>query len=259
MFDKRFFAEGAAILILAILCATVANAMASRERKLAMIGNYPKATVVPERVADPVPLLELETITDPALPAAELPVTTTTAADSEVAGENPAAQIPTAAQKQAATQIPATTPGATARSQSTPATTPPQSVRPAAPPKSFPPTPDQAFVEISSDDAWQLYQQKAVFLDARRTAVYEAGHIAGARLMPIWESDIDERIKTLFYELPNQQQPIVVYCSGGNCEDSHMLADKLWGVGYENVLVYKDGYPDWTGKGRPTAKGPAGR
>ena len=250
MFDKRFFAEGAAILILAILCATVANAMASRERKLAMIGNYPKATVVPERVADPVPLLEQEANTDPAAPAAEVPAITTTVADSAVATEK----------SPAVTQKPVTTaPAPTAQSQSTPAGTPAQATRPAPPVKSFPPTPNQAFVEISSDDAWQLHQQKAVFLEARRTAVYEAGHIAGSRLMPIWESDIDERIKTLFYELPNQQQPIVVYCSGGNCEDSHMLAEKLWGVGYENVLVYKDGYPDWTGKGRPIAKGPERR
>ena len=43
--------------------------------------------------------------------------------------------------------------------------------------------------------------------------------------------------------------PIVVYCSGGECEDSHMLAQKLWGVFYSNVLVYKDGFPDWQKRG----------
>ncbi|MFP5247921.1 MAG: rhodanese-like domain-containing protein [Thermoanaerobaculia bacterium] len=43
--------------------------------------------------------------------------------------------------------------------------------------------------------------------------------------------------------------PIVIYCSGGACEDSHMLADKLWGIQFNNVYVYKDGFPDWQKRG----------
>jgi rhodanese-related sulfurtransferase len=44
-------------------------------------------------------------------------------------------------------------------------------------------------------------------------------------------------------------KPILVYCSGGDCEDSHMLAQKLWGVQFNNVYVYKDGFPDWQKRG----------
>ena len=54
-----------------------------------------------------------------------------------------------------------------------------------------------------------------------------------------------------------QNAPIVIYCSGGACEDSHMLAQKLWGVGYNNALIYKDGWPDWLQHGGATAKGPS--
>ena len=46
-----------------------------------------------------------------------------------------------------------------------------------------------------------------------------------------------------------QNKPIVIYCTGGACEDSHMLAQKLWGVQFNNVYVYKDGFPDWQKRG----------
>ena len=43
--------------------------------------------------------------------------------------------------------------------------------------------------------------------------------------------------------------PVVLYCSGGDCEDSHMLAQTLFGAGFENLLVYRDGFPDWVKRG----------
>jgi rhodanese-related sulfurtransferase len=121
--------------------------------------------------------------------------------------------------------------------------------------KLFPPHPDKADVEIPPSDADILYSRKALFLDARRSKVFEEGHVAGARSFPVWESDIDARVKAFFEEGQDPNQPIVIYCSGGNCEDSHMLAQKLYMVGFDNVYVYKDGFPDWEKRGRPVEKG----
>jgi rhodanese-related sulfurtransferase len=106
------------------------------------------------------------------------------------------------------------------------------------------------------DDVAELYSRKTVpFLDARRTSVYRDGHIAGSRPFSVWEADVDEKVKAFFAEGTDQSAPIVVYCSGGNCEDSHMLADRLYQVGFDNVLIYKDGYPDWVQRGLPVSKG----
>jgi rhodanese-related sulfurtransferase len=121
--------------------------------------------------------------------------------------------------------------------------------------KVFAPHPDKASVEVSPDDVLLLFGRKALFLDARRSSVYAEGHIAGARSMPVWESDVDARVKALFEEGLDQQAPIVIYCSGGNCEDSHMLAEKLYMVGFDNLLIYKDGFPDWEKRGQPISKG----
>ncbi len=135
----------------------------------------------------------------------------------------------------------------------------PAAVSPSNPAKTeFPPHPDKPWVEVSSEDAFLLFSRKTVpFLDARRTSVYAEGHIAGARPFSVWEADVDEKVKKLYEEGLDQNAPLVVYCSGGDCEDSHMLAQKLYMVGFNNVLVYKDGFPDWQKRGLPVSKGNA--
>ena len=70
----------------------------------------------------------------------------------------------------------------------------------------------------------------------------------------MWESDIEDKVRKLFDERSDpsaQAIPIVIYCSGGDCEDSHMLAQKLWGIQFNNIYVYKDGFPDWQQHGAP--------
>lgn len=121
--------------------------------------------------------------------------------------------------------------------------------------RAFPPHPDKAAIEIPPAGVLRLYREKMLFLDARRSSVYADGHIAGARSVPVWESDVDDRVKKLFEEGLDQRAPVVAYCSGGNCEDSHMLAEKLYKVGFDNVLIYKDGFPDWQKRGLPVSKG----
>ena len=119
-----------------------------------------------------------------------------------------------------------------------------------------PPHPDRPWVAISGDEAVALHRQGVPFLDARRTSVYTAGHIPGARSLPIWESTVDQGVKALFDEGVDVDAPLVVYCSGGDCEDSHMLSQKLHGYGFNNALVYADGFPDWEKRGLPVEKGP---
>ncbi len=147
-----------------------------------------------------------------------------------------------------AAPVPVATPGAAAGAASVPEAA-----------GSFAPHPDKASVEISTDGAESLFRQGRLFLDARRTTVYADGHISGARSFPVWESDIADRVKAFYEEggeARDQNAPIVLYCSGGDCEDSHMLAEKLYMVGFNALFVYKDGFPDWQKRGLPITKGP---
>ena len=133
-----------------------------------------------------------------------------------------------------------------------PAPNPP--LPPSADPE-FPPHPDRPFVEITPEQARALDDRGALFIDARRTAAYREGHVRGARSIPVWESDADDRVKALLESGRDTNAPIVVYCSGGDCEDSHELAQKLWGITFDAVFVYRDGFPDWQKRGWPVAVG----
>jgi rhodanese-related sulfurtransferase len=224
---RRHLLEAATLVLAAILCALVANALASRERKLALVGSYPNALKVPESAA----LQEAPLNATPA---------TTASAKSPFEEKRPG---------QASVSTPKATPpaqGSEARISSS---------SPADLLKRFPPH-NKPYVEISGDDAAWLIARGVLPLDARRTKDYEQGHIALARSFPVWESDIDARVTALVGEGRDGAIPVVLYCSGGDCEDSHMLAQKLFGAGFNNLLVYRDGWPDWVKRKGSSATGP---
>jgi rhodanese-related sulfurtransferase len=107
---------------------------------------------------------------------------------------------------------------------------------------------------ISGEVARKLHGAGAVFLDARRTTAYQSGHIKGARSLAVWEHDADGKVGALGAEGMPPDQVLVTYCSGPDCEDSALLAEKLSMAGFFNVYVYKDGFPDWEKRGLPIAR-----
>jgi len=239
------FLQAALLIVLAFVVAVVANAFASRTRKLVLPGYYPNALRVPPRVPERV----LPTPVAP--PAAATAAPTATVAQSPAPGQPPIA-VPTTTIERPAGD-PTTTAPATATTPATATAATAVPPKPAADPLArFQPHPDRPYVEISGEDAALLHSRGVLFLDARRTSVFEEGHIAGSRSFSVWESDIDDKVNALYEERQDpaeQNKPIVIYCSGGACEDSHMLAQKLWGVQFNNVYVYKDGFPDWQKRG----------
>ena len=114
--------------------------------------------------------------------------------------------------------------------------------------------PAQLFLEIPSDTAVQLYRAGVLFIDARRSSTYEQGHIERALSIPVWENDVDERIAALQARGLQPDTPIVIYCSGGQCEDAVHLAAKL-AMAFYNIYLYKDGFPDWQRRNRPVTRG----
>lgn len=247
------------IVLIAAVVAIVANGFAGRSRKLLLPGYYPDALRVPKSALGPAPAEAATVPVTASQPASTATVATATMATDTTASAAPVATattattatVPPAATGTAPVHATAPTPTA-----AKPATTAPAVAAAPAKPinvlERFPPHPDKAYVEIDYADVAALHASGALFLDARRTSVWKQGHIAGARSFSVWESDIDEKVNKLFDERSDPQsqaQPIVVYCSGGACEDSHMLAQKLWGIQFNNVLVYKDGYPDWQKRG----------
>ena len=97
--------------------------------------------------------------------------------------------------------------------------------------------------------AKQIFDDGSVlFVDARARDNYDEGHIPGAVALPVGQ--FDELIDT-FLDQHAIEQPIVTYCSGRTCEDSHNLAQLLMDFGYTDVKVFIDGYPGWEAEGYP--------
>ncbi len=119
----------------------------------------------------------------------------------------------------------------------------------------FPPLVKEAQAAIRGDEAVWLHAHGAVFLDARRTAMYAEGHIPGAKTFSAWEDGLTEKVDQLSLFTADLKLPIVIYCSGGDCRDSHLVAQKLWLAGFRNLRIYTDGYPDWEARKQAVAKG----
>ncbi|MBA4367370.1 MAG: hypothetical protein C0403_06985 [Desulfobacterium sp.] len=104
--------------------------------------------------------------------------------------------------------------------------------------------------EIQNVDAVKKIYDHGItlFLDARTTELYGEGHIHGSISLPVRQ--FDELIDTIFEKYP-PSTPIITYCTGRECRDSHELAQLLHDAGYDNVKVFSDGYPAWKKKEYP--------
>lgn len=100
---------------------------------------------------------------------------------------------------------------------------------------------------IDGAKAYELWKTgKAIFLDNRVKAQYEAEHIKGAK----WFFT-DELIKNpdKVNELDKNKE-YVVYCNGVKCWRSPAAALLLKHTGFK-VLWYREGIPDWKKRGYP--------
>lgn len=108
-------------------------------------------------------------------------------------------------------------------------------------------------LEIQSVELAKNYfdRGRAVFLDARSPDDYRKGHINGALSIPVGRFD---NLVPKLKEKYGEDTFFVTYCSGRYCEDSHILAQKLFENGYFDVSVFIDGFPEWESMGYPIEK-----
>lgn len=115
---------------------------------------------------------------------------------------------------------------------------------------------------VSHDDAEALWRdpmfqeyEATVFLDARREEQYSEGHIPGAwHFDPFYpERSIDDLLPLL-----TSAMTIVVYCKGGECDDSESAALYLLNLGAADpgrLSIYVGGVEAWTAAQLPMERG----
>lgn len=112
------------------------------------------------------------------------------------------------------------------------------------------------YEEVAALFADPRYQSDAfVFIDARNDKHYREGHIPGARRLDHVNPEL-----TLDHVLPFVfgAEKVVIYCNGGDCDDSLFTAGYLrdtHGVNPAILSIYVGGFEEWRDKGQPVERG----
>jgi rhodanese-related sulfurtransferase len=120
---------------------------------------------------------------------------------------------------------------------------------------------DAGFSAIEHDELVDLYEGPDygtidIIIDARNDSHYLEGHIPGAYQLDHYRAErylTDELLQACQWA-----DRIVVYCSGGTCEDSKLAAEDLMlkGVDQEKIFVYEAGINGWLAQQLPLEVGP---
>ena len=104
---------------------------------------------------------------------------------------------------------------------------------------------------VRLNECKEMYDNmKTVFIDARDTESFSEGHILGAINIFFENSDDDLILEKL--DGVSNDQIIVVYCDGGECDLSEELGNHLFNnLSYKNILLYEGGFPEWKEGGLP--------
>jgi rhodanese-related sulfurtransferase len=103
---------------------------------------------------------------------------------------------------------------------------------------------------VSQDELMRrLEHQEVIILDVRPVCEYNAGHIAGARSIPVVE------LNSRLHELPKSRR-VVAYCRGPYCVFADEAVRRLRAHGYKAFLL-EGGFPEWKLRGFPVTADPS--
>ena len=103
--------------------------------------------------------------------------------------------------------------------------------------------PSQRITEIQPEDA-ETRLGDATFLDVREQDEHDQGTIPGSVFIP--RGHLESQAET---KLTDRDQPIVIYCAGGN--RSAFAAETLEQLGFTDVVSMAGGFGRWKNEGRP--------
>lgn len=120
--------------------------------------------------------------------------------------------------------------------------------------------PRHGLLVIGYERALEIYQDPmyqdslCIFVDARSDAAYAEGHVPGAYQFDHYHSD---RYLPELLPAARGAERIVIYCEGGDCEDSIFAATDLLEqeIEYDCILIYEGGIEEWERNGAPLELG----
>ena len=108
------------------------------------------------------------------------------------------------------------------------------------------------FQSVSGDELIKRMREDDVLvIDVRPAVEFEAGHIAGARSIPV--DELEKRLK----QIPKRRE-VVAYCRGPFCVYADEAVVRLRRRGYRARRL-EMGFPDWRAAGLPVARPKEGK
>ncbi|WP_405101222.1 rhodanese-like domain-containing protein [Oceanobacillus sp. FSL H7-0719] len=95
------------------------------------------------------------------------------------------------------------------------------------------------YLKVLTQDQWVEGYRKAQLIDVREPQEFDAGHILGARNIPVTQ------LKQRLVEI-RKDKPVYLYCQKSS--RSSRAAQILHKKGYEDIYQLKGGFKNWTGK-----------
>lgn len=116
------------------------------------------------------------------------------------------------------------------------------------------------YQEIDFGELVKVFQDPAtaqglnLFVDARKPDLYEEGHIPGAIQCDPYEPD--DALNGIVARASGVER-VIVYCGGGDCEDSIFMCRDLVeaGLPYDSLFLYPGGWKEWSTKQMPAQTG----
>ncbi len=97
-----------------------------------------------------------------------------------------------------------------------------------------------------------LAARNTLIFDARPSSFFDLGHVPGA--LNLARDNFAHDYRKLDSILKNaQDKPIIVYCGGGDCHDSRLVANALLTLGYGDVSVFTGGWQEWSAAKLPVS------
>jgi rhodanese-related sulfurtransferase len=104
---------------------------------------------------------------------------------------------------------------------------------------------------VSRRQVRKLMAGDAYIVDVLPQQSFRRGHLPGAINVP-FDERFDERV---LQALPDQNNPVIVYCADAACDLSPQAAEHLVSLGYTKVFDYAAGKADWQDAGLPMEQG----
>lgn len=119
---------------------------------------------------------------------------------------------------------------------------------------------NHGFQEVSLEQVTELFNHELaqihvyLFVDARNDTHYEEGHIP--RAIQADHYHLERYIDNLL-SYAEAAEKIIVYCNGGDCEDSIFMCNDLLdaGVPYDNIYLFAGGWKAWKAANMPIETG----